>query len=239
MPPVAATAAVSVHQKVSPERKQFWIELSLALFVLSSVAAIWWYQGGLTFLHKVAASSVLVLTLAVLSRRGWIKLFGPVLFYDAIRTGRRSRYIVLRCLYATVFLLVLYWTYTSYVNSLPRFWMGRVVPRSPVVRQSEAAALAAAFFYSFMKVQFLALVFFTPAYAAGAIAEEKERKTIEFLLATDLNNREIVFSKLASRLGSLMLLVLTGLPILGFLQLMGGVDPNMVLSGFAVTVLIM
>jgi ABC-type transport system involved in multi-copper enzyme maturation permease subunit len=235
MLPRVANAAEPVHQNVLSRHKQFRIELSLGLIVLSSAVATWWYQSRLTFLQQVAVWGVLLLILAVLSRRGWIKLFGPVLIYDAIRTGRRSRYIVLRCLYASAFLLVLYWTYSSYVQSSPRLWMGPGGPRSPVVRQSEAAALAAAFFYSFMKVQFLALVFFTPAYAAGAIAEEKERKTIEFLLATDLHSREIVLSKLVSRLGSLMLLVLTGLPILGFLQLMGGVDPNMVLAGFAVT----
>jgi ABC-type transport system involved in multi-copper enzyme maturation permease subunit len=223
MPPVAAAAVAS-------KRKQFWIELSLGLVVAGSAAVAWWQQSRLTLLQQMATWGALLLTLALLSRRGWIKLFGPVLFYDAIRTGRRSRYIVMRCLYGIAFLAVLYWTYSSYASSL-RGWG---VPRG-VVRQSEAAALAAAFFYSFMKVQFLALVFFTPAYAAGAIAEEKERKTIEFLLATDLHNREIVLSKLVSRLGSLMLLVLTGLPILGFLQLMGGVDPNMVLAGFAVT----
>ena len=33
----------------------------------------------------------------------------------------------------------------------------------------------------------------TPAYVAGAISEEKDRKTLEFLLATDLRNREIGF----------------------------------------------
>ena len=109
------------------------------------------------------------------SRKGWIKLFGPVLFYDAIRTSRRSRYIVLRCLYASAFLLVLYWTYTSFVSSLPVIWPGSATRPRLVVRPSDAAALAASFFYSFMKVQFLALLVFTPAYTAGAIAEEKER----------------------------------------------------------------
>jgi ABC-type transport system involved in multi-copper enzyme maturation permease subunit len=177
--------------------------------------------------------------MAILARKGWIRLLGPVLFYDAIRTGRRSRYIVLRCLYATAFLFVMYWTYTTFLNSR---WLiftpKRFLPAAgagSILRQSEAAALAASFFYNAMKVQFLALIFFTPAYAAGAIAEEKERKTMEYLLATDLRSREIVLSKLFSRLGSLALLVLTGLPILSLLQLMGGIDPNLVVAGFILT----
>src|SRR5260370_183525 len=190
MPPPVASAAEPVHQNVFSRRKQFWIELSLRLVGLSSPVPTWWYQSRLTFLQQVAVWGVLLLILAVLSRRGWVKLFGPVLIYDAIRTGRRSRYIVLRCLYASAFLLVLYWTYTSYVNSPPRFW-GPGVPRSPVVRQSEAAALAAAFFYSFMKLQFLALVFFIPAYPPPAIAQAKHLKTIHLLLSPHLHNLEI------------------------------------------------
>src|SRR5262249_33389914 len=164
-----------------------------------------------------------------------------------IRTGRQSRYIVLRCLYALAFLLVLYWTYRSFAVALPVArpmpgpwmapgpWTGPGRWATPVVRQSDSAALAAAFFYSFMKVQFLTLIFFTPAFVASAIAEEKERKTMEFLLATDLHSPESVLSKFVSRMGSLALLIITGLPILGILQFMGGVDPNLVLAGFVIT----
>jgi ABC-type transport system involved in multi-copper enzyme maturation permease subunit len=88
-------------------------------------------------------------------------------------------------------------------------------------------------------VQFVTVLLLTPAYTAGALAEEKERRTLEFLLATDLHNREIVLSKLASRVAQLTLLVFTGLPILGFTQLLGGIDPNLVLAGFIATGLTM
>src|SRR5262249_906420 len=50
---------------------------------------------------------------------------------------------------------------------------------------------------------------------------------------------EIVLSKLASRYCNLGLLVLTGLPILALTQFMGGVDPDLVLAGFAVTAVTM
>jgi ABC-type transport system involved in multi-copper enzyme maturation permease subunit len=239
MPSLVLDALSSVRHNLSGRRKQFWIELFLAAAGLAGAAAAWWYHNRLTLAVRVGVWSVLVLAMAVLARKGWIRLCGPVLFYDAIRTGRRSRYIVLRCLYATAFLFVMYWTYTSFSNSRWMFYApGRYPPMAgaaSIVRQSEAAALAASFFENAMKVQFLALIFFTPAYAAGAIAEEKERKTMEFLLATDLHSREIVLSKLLSRLGSLALLVMTGLPILSLLQLMGGVDPNLVVAGFILT----
>src|SRR5262249_39437353 len=70
---------------------------------------------------------------------------------------------------------------------------------------------------------------------ASAICEEKERRTLEYLLATDLHNREIVLSKFLSRLANMALLVITGLPILSLIQFLGGVDPEMVLAAFAAT----
>lgn len=237
MPSPIPDLSESERPSFSSRRKQFWIEILVVLAAFAGTVAAAYYQNRLTLLQHVAVWVFFVLAAAILARKGWIKLFGPVLFYDAIRTGRRSRYIVLRCLYATAILFVLYWTYTSYLTSQPRVWRGPAFPPGvrPVVRQTDAAALAGWFFHNSMKLQFLALLFFTPAYAAGAIAEEKERKTMEFLLATDLHNREIVLSKLVSRLGSLALLVLTGLPILSILQFMGGIDPNLVLAAFALT----
>jgi ABC-type transport system involved in multi-copper enzyme maturation permease subunit len=101
------------------------------------------------------------------------------------------------------------------------------------LRARDTAMVAEWFFAFFMIVQIIVVVVLTPAYVAGAIAEEKDRKTLEFLLATDLDSREIVFSKLLSRLANMSLLLLTGLPILSILQLMGGVDPELMLGGFA------
>ena len=86
-----------------------------------------------------------------------------------------------------------------------------------------------------MVVQFILVCVLTPAAVAGAIADEKERRTLEFLLATDLRDREILFGKLAARVGSLLLFLLAGLPVLGLMQFFGGIDPDLVLAGFAAT----
>jgi ABC-type transport system involved in multi-copper enzyme maturation permease subunit len=74
-----------------------------------------------------------------------------------------------------------------------------------------------------------------PGYVAGAVALEKEARTLEALLGTDLLNREIILSKLLVRLGNLTLMLITGLPILSLLQFAGGIDPDLVLAGFAGT----
>src|SRR5262249_52424347 len=91
------------------------------------------------------------------------------------------------------------------------------------------------FFYIFSVTQAVLVVLLTPAYVAGAIAEDKERRTIEFLFATDLHSREIVFGKLAARVGNLVLFLFTGLPVLSLIQFFGGIDPAILLSVFAAT----
>jgi ABC-type transport system involved in multi-copper enzyme maturation permease subunit len=193
---------------------------ALALLLGAGLLVVWGYRLSTTAL--VALWAALLLGAAVFLRRGWIKLFGPVLFYDMIRAARRGRYFVMRFLYAAVLFFVL----------LAVFAQGRGTP----IRESEAAE---AFFNAFLAVQLIAVSLLTPAYVAGAITEEKERKTLEYLLATDLRNREIVFSKLLSRLANLTLFLLTGLPILSMVQFLGGVDPTLVLIGFALTFLTM
>jgi ABC-type transport system involved in multi-copper enzyme maturation permease subunit len=177
--------------------------------------------------------------LAFLFRQGWIRLFGPVLFYDLVRTGRRSRNILLRCIYATALLFILYTVYLEYAQGIQelvqRAGMFFDYGQRNQMLAKELAKFAESFFIVFMEVQFVGVFLLTPAFAAGAIAEEKDRRTLEYLLATDLDNREIVLGKLTSRLLGLVLLVLTGLPILSLIQFFGGVDPDLVLSGFAAT----
>lgn len=195
------------------------------------VLLLWWLQTHSGATLWLVACAVTVLGIVVALYRRWPAFVGPVLFFDLIRTSRRGLHIVLRCLYAAILLVVLFVVYTI---RLPGYefwnWSGtQSLPHGDVTRFAES------FFESFILVQFLAVVVLTPVYTAGAIAEEKERRTLEYLLVTDLANREIVLGKLLSRVATLFLLMITGLPFLGFLQLLGGVDPQLVLAAFLAT----
>jgi ABC-type transport system involved in multi-copper enzyme maturation permease subunit len=211
--------------------RQSWEERLGVFALLAAAAATYWFSGRLPRSQQVVLWTLLVAGVIVVLRRGWLKLFGPVLFYDLIRLARRGRYALLRSLYAIFLLLMLSSVYSSHKAAISGGG-GRL-------RASDMASLAESFFSVFMVAQFLAVGLLTPVYVAGAVCEEKERRTLEFLLATDLRNREIVLSKLASRLANLSLLVLTGLPILSLTQFLGGVDPDLVLAGFAATALTM
>jgi ABC-type transport system involved in multi-copper enzyme maturation permease subunit len=207
-----------------------------AAAVLAGVVALAWHGGRLATWQQAALWGVLLAAAAVLTRRGWLRLFGPVLFYDLVRTGRQGRAFQLRAAYAFALLAALSMLYATY--------FGREDPFGVLFGEARAATTDVAefgskFFVTFLGLQFGAVFVLTPAFTATAVAEEKERRTLEYLLATDLENREIVLGKLASRLLALLLLLLGGLPVLSFVQFLGGVDPNLVLAGFAATAVTM
>jgi hypothetical protein len=64
--------------------------------------------------------------------------------------------------------------------------------------------------------------------AAPSIAGEKERRTLDFLLATRLDNAEIVLGKLAACMAVVVAHLAAGLPLVLLLHLLGGVDLRLI-----------
>jgi ABC-type transport system involved in multi-copper enzyme maturation permease subunit len=199
-------------------------------FLLLLVSAGTWGSQTLPLALQTFLGVAVLVALAVLLRRGVARLLGPMFFYDLLCTARRGRQLALRCLYAVVLLGAIF---TVYANWFGVGSFGQPLP------QDQLARFATSFFTTFLGTQLLAVLVLTPAFTAGAIAEEKQRRRLDFLLATDLRNHEIVLGKLVSRLAAVGLLLITGLPVLALMQFLGGVDPNLVLAGFAITLLTM
>ena len=151
-------------------------------------------------------------------------LLGPIFRVEMVSTARRKRYFALRIVYAALILLVLWVSYES-----TQSWVqyGNVTTSI-----QQGTRLAAHFFYSFSWLQMLTILIIGPALAVGTIAEERERRTIEYLFATDLANHEIVLGKTIARLILLGKLVLVGLPILFLFRLMGGIPAQLLLATF-------
>lgn len=141
--------------------------------------------------------------------------FGPILGWEMTTLVRRSRYIWLRTLFGSILFFILWSKYAE--NSSYR---GN---RTQIQILSD---FANAFFLSFTFVQLLAILLLTPAYVATSVAIEKQRKTIEYLFATDLRNREIVLGKWLARTMNVFMLLLVGVPILFIASLLGGIDLN-------------
>lgn len=148
---------------------------------------------------------------------GWL---GPLARFDLVRLARRRRSFLLRFLYA-LFLLLIAWLYFARLEGLLA---------SGTVSQGVLTRLAEGFVAQFFVWQAVAIALFTPAYLGGAVAEERERGTLELLFTTHLTVWELVAGKLLARLMHLFGLLLVGVPVLAFGLLIGGVNPQLLLA---------
>jgi ABC-type transport system involved in multi-copper enzyme maturation permease subunit len=151
-----------------------------------------------------------------------INPFGPIVRFDLVRIARRQRITLSRSLYILALAAIAaatYWMAT-------RNWTIRTRPQ-------DLARITLGLFCGLLAVQFL-LAGAMPNLTADAIAGEKERRTLPFLLATPLGDWQIILGKLTARLAQVGMFVLAGLPVLCALQFFGGVEPLLLLIGYAV-----
>jgi ABC-type transport system involved in multi-copper enzyme maturation permease subunit len=169
--------------------------------------------GWLGFL--IAGVGLLLLLTACVSRDDGLLLLGPFVRAELVRAGRTRRLALWRALYAAATAGM------AALCFLPAL-------RQPVIDPRAFPPLAETFFVAFAVVQFLYLTYLTAAVIAPIVAEEREARRWDFLLATDLRAREILLGKAVGRLPLLLDPVLASLPILALLPLFGGVSPRLV-----------
>jgi ABC-type transport system involved in multi-copper enzyme maturation permease subunit len=150
---------------------------------------------------------------------------GPVFEAEVRATARRWRSYASRSCYGAALLAVLVYNYYVWLSV-----------SEGSLSFGQMAKLAQTTFYSVAGLQLLAVMIATPSLAAGAIAEERQRKTLDYLLASRLRSREIVVGKLTARLLAMSVLLIASVPILALLSLLGGIDPKLNLLLLAVTV---
>ncbi len=149
---------------------------------------------------------------------------GPVFAFEMLLTARRGRFYATRALYGVVLLLILWTVYSAWSSA-----EGGVIPAAMMPWFGLTA------FGSVAAGQEILVLVLTPALVAGAIADEKRRKTLHYLLASRLTGPEIVLGKLMVRMLYLVVLLGVSIPVLSLLVLMGGVDPTLVALGVAGT----
>jgi ABC-type transport system involved in multi-copper enzyme maturation permease subunit len=162
-------------------------------------------------------------------------MLGPVLYLEMLLGARRGRQFVFRWLYAAWLvgqLLVCYALYRIDFRSSSLTPGGDFRPDT-----GATGRFLAGFLEIFVVQQFLLVLLATPAFAAGAITDEKTRGTLQHLLTAHLTAGEIVLGKLLGRLAQVAVLVLAGLPVLCFLGALGGLPPLLVLAILAATAL--
>lgn len=153
---------------------------------------------------------------------------GPVFNVELTITARRARYYFARFAYGMILLFIIGLNFPRHTH--------RYGPNPGEMSIQEMARLGQSLFAAFAIVQGLAVLFLTPTLVAGVIADERQRKTLHYLLASRLSSGEIILGKLAAHLLHVGVFLGLGLPILSLLSLFGGVDPLAVVAYYAATI---
>jgi ABC-type transport system involved in multi-copper enzyme maturation permease subunit len=133
---------------------------------------------------------------------------------DFLIAERRGRQHVLRWIYAGWLLMQAFFILYS------DFFVNTIIQRRPPLWSIGAFHL----FDVYVTQQMVLLLLLVPALAAGAVADEKTRGTLQHLFATEINSREFLLGKLLARTAQVCLLFLPGLPLIGFLGGLVGLD---------------
>jgi ABC-type transport system involved in multi-copper enzyme maturation permease subunit len=143
---------------------------------------------------------------------------GPVFNFELMATARRGRFYLTRAFYAGILFLILWGIHAG--------WTAETRGELP---SNSVSWFAFSTFCAITVGQEILVLVLTPALVAGVIADEKQRKTLHYLMASRLSSAEIVLGKLLVRMLYVSILLGVSLPILSLLVLMGGIDPRLVL----------
>ena len=150
---------------------------------------------------------------------------GPVFNFELLSTARRGRFYTIRSFYAIVLLLILWAIHSTWSSA----YEGAELPPS-MIGWFALSALSGITFGQ----EALVLVL-TPALVAGVIADEKKRKTLHYLMASQLNSSEIVLGKLFVRMIYVGVLLCVSVPVMSLLVMLGGIDPKLVVLSCSAT----
>lgn len=82
---------------------------------------------------------------------------------------------------------------------------------------------AARVYFIMICLEMLMVIFLLPSFTAGSIAGEREKQTLEILLTTTLKPGKIIMGKLMSSISMVILLVISGMPVLSIVFTVGGI----------------
>lgn len=148
---------------------------------------------------------------------------GPVFDRELSVAPRRTRHYVTRAAYAGALFVLLSAAYMLSVG------------QQAVPGVGDMARFGTHLFQIFAPLQLVLALFFSAILAAGAVAQEKDRKTLVLLLLTNLTNSELVLGKLLATLLNVGVMLAAGLPVFCISLLFGGLSLSQVGWSLAVT----
>jgi ABC-type transport system involved in multi-copper enzyme maturation permease subunit len=110
-----------------------------------------------------------------------------------------------------------------------------LVGSQQIENPGDLAWFGAAAFQILAPLQLAVSMPFAALLVASAVALEKDRKTLDLLLLTNLSNSELVLGKLLAAMLSVVVVVIAAWPLLVIVSLLGGVSGGQILRVQAVT----
>jgi ABC-2 type transport system permease protein len=96
------------------------------------------------------------------------------------------------------------------------------------------AAIGQGIFAAVLMLMTLQVAFLAPSSTSGSISLEREKQTLELLIATPISSLAIIVGKLLSALVYVFLLIAASIPLMAVVFVYGGVGPEDVLRGYIV-----
>jgi ABC-type transport system involved in multi-copper enzyme maturation permease subunit len=153
-------------------------------------------------------------------------MIGPLLHMELLTGSRRGKLTLLRRAYAGWLILqfILFYSTSALAEGLSQG------------RTGEIGRFINDYLDTLVRQHFFLMVLVTPAFVAGAIADEKARGTLQFLLTAQLSDREIIAGKYVGRLAQVAFLALTPLPLLALVGGLGELAPLTIVALTAVSI---
>jgi ABC-type transport system involved in multi-copper enzyme maturation permease subunit len=157
---------------------------------------------------------------------------GPVFNAELITTARRARYYAIRFVYGMILLFFVVQAASEWE------WRGRGsgLWGGGELSIAQLAQIGRGIFTTFTVLQSVAVLVLTPAIVAGVVADEKQRRTLTYLMVSCLTSAEIILGKLLARLLHVGVFLAIGFPVMSLVSLFGGVEPLLVLLVLATTI---
>jgi len=150
-------------------------------------------------------------------------VFGAVFTREATIAPRRVSFFAARTLFVGALFALTATAWQLLVGS------------QQVENVGDLAWFGASAFQILAQLQLAVAMPFSALLVASAVALEKDRKTLDLLLMTNLSNTELVLGKLMASLLSVIVVVVAAVPILAILALLGGISAGQIFRVQAVT----
>ncbi len=148
---------------------------------------------------------------------------GPIIAREVLTAPLSWRYYLGRASFSSVLFILMWTAWQSLIG-----WQ--------TIREVGVLARFGGLLYLiFAILQLTLMLFFAPLFTAAAVAYEKDRRTLNLLLMTDLSDLEIVLGKLVAGLLNVLTILAASVGLMMICTLFGGISFAQVANLFLVT----